>query len=382
MSGQPGRGGGRRSAPKRAPNAGFIVCTSWLENEFPKKLLMVETWEQVKLLTSGVPHPPKVSAVSYGIDAFTPERAVEVATENFWHQSYFDKVLTTEDCQILSKGAIEGYAATIAARSDAHANGASAAGAKRPRIDGAASADGASGVMPPAISLPTFPASNPGNSAPAGDMDDADLSALGIENNTPYEPPASPVQAPESVDILQMHDQMNEMQGQLAQIKTQMEAYERYQAEMMSAIFHPNSIGLFNLPMKPSEGHDDYKDRIKKLLTGLGFPNEAENLSNVTIQGKLSTVLLFHSPLAADMLLGHAARFHTQYWADKPEAKEVISNLTALKDQCLHLVKHDRVTPKRGGYLHIARWRRMDGMRGATRSQPPAPAPVAKGAWN
>ena len=75
-----------KSPRKPAGKTAFIVATSWLHEEtaYAGKLLLLQSWEDVKMIITKFPAPDNFGALVYGVDVCSADAAFNLANEKGW----------------------------------------------------------------------------------------------------------------------------------------------------------------------------------------------------------------------------------------------------------------------------------------------------------
>ena len=352
-------------------HAAYIMCTTWLEDEFPKKVSLVKTWEEAKALCSGVPAPPDVAAVVYGVHECSVECAVATAIEKLWDTQYFKKKLTAVDVVEISASIITAMSPTILKRkAERRVARSSTPLRKRTRAEHDASPAeeekaGDLGVDPEA--LPQIMANqvvdayeDGGSLSTATDVEDAAMKSA--ESAAPsYE------------------DFCNQMVGKYELLSNSMKMINFQIMEIQNDVYVPTCIALHNVVGKTGESSGAYMERVKAIIAQLGFSKEADNIHSVTSHSIITTCVRFKDARAAQFLLSASSHFSPEFWVKKSGGSNIIKNMSDLKNSCIKACKKAKLEHimKQNGSMHISRWIRMTSMRPTAPSAASA-APAAK----
>ena len=145
--------------------------------------------------------------------------------------------------------------------------------------------------------------------------------------------------------------------------------------DLMNTIYDMHCVALHNVPLKQSETPKDFEGRLKKILAGLGFQHETENIADIKRVGHVTVVVRFHNPRAAQAVISKSDYFTPQYWHDKRNGAAVIQELASLRALCIRICngKKPKVSAHRQAYIHVTRWKR-DRLPGPTSDRPAAAA--------
>ena len=75
-----------KSPRKPAGKTAFIVATSWLHEEtaYAGKLLLLQSWEDAKMIITKFPAPDNFGALVYGVDVCSADTAFNLTNEKGW----------------------------------------------------------------------------------------------------------------------------------------------------------------------------------------------------------------------------------------------------------------------------------------------------------
>ena len=100
--------------------AAYIIAAHWLGKEFAKKLIMVQLWEDMKLLINHYPAPSDFSECVVGIEEENKESAVTAANEKRWGVLLHGQEFTVCDVVCIGKETITAFLSTINERKNEH----------------------------------------------------------------------------------------------------------------------------------------------------------------------------------------------------------------------------------------------------------------------
>ena len=401
----PGRGGRGRKRARGSSVAAYVICTTWLEDSYPKKLWLCDKWELVKLLSGGKPVPEKLSHITYGIDLFSPETAVAKALEVLWDTSHYKKKLSTDDVFVVTDDFVRAHAAGIDAARSAHEAEAVAGSSADtptnviqnppadPEVAGPSGPPLAdlemAGAAPPAAASPTHTGlgvlgidddGRAGLHSPLETINESE--AEGGEVNEDQGPNQKDTSG--DIDVSLQLQQLSAICDQLgsavSRLDRRIDALDGVSSgrvgivhEVMAVVFDLRCVGLYNFVMKDRETDAAYAERVKRLLYELGFRSESAAVHLVKRRSKFTTMVAWTDARHAQSVLDGSPRFRPDHWLRGPDQNPAVSSvLIQLKDACLAVRSgSDRVAG--GGFVHVTRWQKNGSAPHTDRTQPQAP---------
>lgn len=339
---------GRREKRLRSTHAAYLIAKSWLADDFPSKLLVVKSWEDVKACCDHFPTPAMLGAFAVGIAAYTTMAAVAEANRLQWGSKVLDKNAVSEsdivllspdhftsDVVTLIKERVASHRAAVAAKSSHRRAGAAnnilSDILDEPENDGQDPILGLSLVGP-------APAPGPAAAPAATDDDAPDASALtGL--------------------LRTQQSQILTMQQKIAQLEHQLLVSNSQVFELQGLFFDPCAVALYNLPMRDREL--DPLGKVKSLFLSLGLEVPAQNLTSVEKINPFLCKLVFSDAAAARATLDNARVLRAGHWESSADAPTILPGLSAIHKKMKEIYQMARKDFLYEGLLFVQKWSRV-----------------------
>ena len=346
---------------------GYAANDSWVAEEYPRRLIITESWEDMKVLINKKPCPDDVAAIVTGVkigdDASLVMAALATVNEKEWGVKMHRKPYAVQDTVLLEKGVVVAFKETIDARmKEFFASGAKKDSGKQSRKrlrfekeEGEEDSDARGGA---------YAARAWGDDDDDDDCDNDDvgkpLALSSPHGDNDMDGSFSPLEntgGDEGGD-----DEFRaEMQKEMQKMKTQIEELKAEVLMLRSAVFDPCSIAIYNISKARNENPALLMKKVTNILTDLGFVNEAKNMTAVERFGACTVRIRFGDPRAVDKITGNAALFHPETWGTKSGGAAKVAAMTAMRGEMLKMAaasnkKEEKVNLQDNGYMKVERW--------------------------
>ena len=343
---------GKMTTPKstKKPSGsydGYAANDSWVAEEYPRRLIITETWEDMKVLINKKPCPDDVAAIVTGVkigdNTSLVMAALATANEKEWGVKMHRKPYAVQDTALLEKGVVVAFKETIDARmKEFLASSVKKDSGEQPRKrlrfeqeEGQEDSDTRGGTY-------AAPAWGDDNDDDDCDNDDVDkpsmLSSPHGKNDMdgPFSP-LEPTGGDEGGDDEFRAEMRAEMQKEMQKMKTQFEELKAEVLMLRSAVFDPCSIAIYNISKVRNENPTLLMKKVTSILTDLGFVNEAKNMTAVERFGACTVRIRFGDPRAVDKIIGNTALFHPETWGTKSGGAAKVAAMTTMRGEMLKM---------------------------------------------
>ena len=395
-----------KSPRKPAGKTAFIVATSWLHEEtaYAGKLLLLQNWEDVKMIITKFPAPDNFGALVYGVDVCSADAAFNLANEKGWGEKLIGRAYHIRDVVTLDHSMVMSFIQSIEQRKNEYLelNGAPT---KRRRAALGGAAASTAGHTPPSFQLAPLlndeaKSKEDGIDIGVEGLNDATKTGGGAEwgasDEQPGDTAADKPPAPAADDDTAAGKPSGSADAQLALMQTEIVSLTNQVGfltqelrAIKNVVFDKTAIVLKNIAIQPNETTETLKSMIKSIFMDLNFEHEANKICQ-TKRGSMGgrkhpiVIVRFYATAdgerCADVVMRNADRFSPALWTGIAGGASKISQMTTMRTKVKKQASDRKQTCGHDGYMQVSRFILARAQHGG-RTSPVPPGGGKPDAW-